>query len=231
MRRKSVLALLTLVTTVTMTACSFQFSTNGSAQVPSTPTVISVEMADALANTVDNADLTNKDDVGQMASDINDWAQDLTENSEYLSKFEKATLKRVVDGDTIVVEIEGNDVKVRMIGIDTPESVASEEYLKKTGKENTKAGQDASGYLKNLLKDTQVVYLQKDVSDTDRYGRLLRYVWLEIPDNDRDMEEISEKMLNGILVLEGIAEPVVYEPDVSYKDELSYLNDLGERDF
>lgn len=137
--------------------------------------------------------------------------------------FQPATLVRVVDGDTIVVDISGDEYKVRLIGINAPESVAPDSYLEMTGKENTQEGEKASDFVKNLLAGTETVYLQKDVSDTDRYGRLLRYVWLEIPDDDKDIEEISSKMLNGILVREGIAEPAAYAPDTVHQADFEYL--------
>lgn len=137
--------------------------------------------------------------------------------------YQPATLVRVVDGDTLAVDISGDEYRVRLIGIDTPESVASSQYLEMTGKENTQDGELASNFVKNLLTDTETVYLQKDVSDTDRYGRLLRYVWLEIPDDDRDIEEVSSKMLNGILVSEGIAVPAAYPPDTAHQADFEYL--------
>lgn len=113
-----------------------------------------------------------------------------------------------------------------MIGIDTPESVASEEYLNRTGKENTAKGQDASAYTKELLADIHEVYLQKDVSDTDPYGRLLRYVWLDIPYDESDLTEISTKMVNGILVKEGIANVATYEPDTAHEKDFETLSEL-----
>lgn len=137
--------------------------------------------------------------------------------------FQPAKLVRVVDGDTLAVDISGAEYRVRLIGIDAPESVASGQYLEMTGKENTQDGEQASAFVKNLLADTETVYLQKDVSDTDRYGRLLRYVWLEVPDDDNDIEEISAKMLNGILVREGIAKPAAYAPDTAHQADFEYL--------
>ena len=88
------------------------------------------------------------------------------------SDLDKAEVVRVVDGDTVVVKIDGSDFKLRLIGVDTPESVASKEYLDRTGKENTESGKTASEYTKSLLPEGTIVYLEKDVSDTDRYGRL-----------------------------------------------------------
>lgn len=166
-----------------------------------------------------------------MADMVSHWfGKDAKENEDF-REFQAVELVRVVDGDTIVVDISGEKTKVRLIGIDTPESVASSKYLEKTGKENTQEGEKASDYVKSLLACTGTVYLQKDVSDTDRYGRLLRYVWLEIPDDDKDIEEISTKMLNGILVWEGIAEPAAYAPDTAHQEDFEYLADYRDMEF
>lgn len=128
---------------------------------------------------------------------------------------EEVTLVRVVDGDTLVVRFDtGEDEKVRLIGINTPESVAPNSYRTK----NTKEGEEVSKYVKTMLEDVDTVYLQSDTSDRDKYDRLLRYVWLDIPDDVYDKSEIKEKMLNAILVEDGIAEVATYEPDITYAD-------------
>ena len=128
---------------------------------------------------------------------------------------EEVTQVRVVDGDTLVVRFDtGEDEKVRLIGINTPESVAPNSYRTK----NTKEGEEVSKYVKTMLEDVDTVYLQSDTSDRDKYDRLLRYVWLDIPDDVYDKSEIKEKMLNAILVEDGIAEVATYEPDTTYAD-------------
>lgn len=115
-----------------------------------------------------------------------------------------ATVSDVVDGDTITLS-DGS--KVRLIGVNTPESTnKTEEY-----------GKEASDYTTTALKG-KTVYLQKDVSETDRYGRLLRLVWLDIPTSVSDENEIREKMFNAKLVLDGYAEPSTYDPDVAYSE-------------
>lgn len=91
--------------------------------------------------------------------------------------------------------------------MNTPESTTrTEEY-----------GKEASQYTSSKLSGKQV-WLQKDVSDTDRYGRSLRVVWLSVPTNDMDEGEIRLKMFNADLVLNGYAEPSTYPPDVKYSD-------------
>ena len=166
-----------------------------------------------------------------LSSAVSRWTGNGAAGKENSGEFQKARLVRVVDGDTIVVDIEGEERKVRLIGIDAPESVASSKYLDRTGKENTREGEKASNFVKDLLADTETVYLQKDVSETDRYGRLLRYVWLELPEDEEDREEISTKMLNGILVWEGIAEPAAYAPDTAHQADFEYLADYRDMEF
>lgn len=122
--------------------------------------------------------------------------------------YEVAQLIRVVDGDTIVVDRGYSEETVRLIGIDTPESVHPDENR------NTEAGNVASDHTKELLADVDTVYLEKDISDTDKYNRLLRYVWLDNPDT----ADAETAMLNAILVKTGWAEPKDFPPDTTYSE-------------
>lgn len=108
-----------------------------------------------------------------------------------------ATVVSVVDGDTI--KIEGGEV-VRYIGMNTPETVAPNKPVECFGKE-------ASAKNKELVQG-KVVELVRDVSNRDRYGRLLRYVW------------IGDEMINETLVREGYAQVSTYPPDVAEVDRL-----------
>lgn len=155
--------------------------------------------------------------------------EDLTDKLGY--RLEAVTLVRVVDGDTLVVDYNGEECKLRLIGVNTPESVASKEYLEKTGKENTKEGKVASEWVKDLLKNHETLYIQKDTSETDKYGRLLRYVWLEVPEDTRDIDEIKTKMLNGVLLDAGLAEVTIYRPDVEYADAFQAIYTQTTDDF
>jgi micrococcal nuclease len=85
---------------------------------------------------------------------------------------ETATVTRVVDGDTIVVSIAGRQEKVRLIGVNTPETVHPRKPVEYFGKE-------ASAFTRRMA-DGQVVRLKEDgqSANRDRYGRLLRYVFL-----------------------------------------------------
>ncbi len=141
-----------------------------------------------------------------------------SDDADDSSSLEKATVERVVDGDTLKVSVGGESYRVRLIGMDTPESVAPEESR------NTPEGVEASDYTKSLVSEGQTVYLQKDTSDTDKYGRLLRYVWLEDPGTQlRDVDNVREHMLDGILVYEGYAQAKTYEPDTAYDDIFAEL--------
>lgn len=129
--------------------------------------------------------------------------QDQNQAAESLG-LELVTVGRVVDGDTIETS-DGR--KVRLIGVNTPESTTRvEEY-----------GKEASQFTTSELTGKKI-WMQKDVSDTDRYGRLLRIIWVDIPTDDMDENEIREKMFNAHLVLNGYAEPSTYNPDVKYSE-------------
>ena len=135
---------------------------------------------------------------------------------KYLSQspsgnLERAWVERVVDGDTLIVSVDGERERVRLIGVNTPESVHPDPSR------NTAEGVEASEFTKSILESGDQVYLEKDVSDRDQYDRLLRYVWLEEPEGERvDRQQVEEKMLNGILVAEGYAEAREYPPDTKY---------------
>lgn len=132
---------------------------------------------------------------------------------EVPSSLQEAVVVRVVDGDTIVVSVDGAEEKVRLIGINAPESVASDESR------NTEEGARASSFLASAIQPGQVVYLQRDTSDTDDYGRLLRYVWLERPDTLAgltDPDTVRANMLNAVILDEGYAVAHKYKPDDAY---------------
>lgn len=124
--------------------------------------------------------------------------------------YETGRVIRVVDGDTAVIRVKNQDQKVRFIGMDTPEYNPSRNISEPWDKEATE-------FTKNLLEN-KIVYLEKDASDTDKYGRWLRYIWLNPPENPNhpSYEEIKKQMVNGILVRDGYARAKEYKPDVKY---------------
>lgn len=119
-------------------------------------------------------------------------------------------MTRVVDGDTIHVDIAGQDFTVRYIGMNTPETVAPDKPVECYGPE-------ASARNKQLVTG-QTVELEKDVSETDQYGRLLRFVWL--PDSSHTGQG---EMVDALLVQEGYARLDTFPPDVRYKDLFAQL--------
>ena len=135
---------------------------------------------------------------------------DLLSNQKVEDVAVPARLVRVVDGDTLVVIEGGQKKRVRLIGVDTPESVHPDKSR------NTTKGIKASEYTKNLLKDTSLIYLVKDSQDLDRYGRELRYVWLDKDANVSNVDDVKTKMLNGILLVDGVAKQKEYKPNTSY---------------
>jgi micrococcal nuclease len=81
-----------------------------------------------------------------------------------------ATVVRVVDGDTVVLHVGGRDETVRLLGIDTPETV-------KPGAPVECYGPEASAHLKELLPHDTAVRVERDVEVRDRFGRLLLYLF------------------------------------------------------
>ncbi len=128
-----------------------------------------------------------------------------------------AEVTRVVDGDTLKVRINGQQAEqtIRIIGVDTPET-------KDPNREVMCYGDEATAKTQELVDHAGGnVELEKDTSETDRYGRLLRYVWL--PNSD------GRTMLNEELVKGGYARTVVYPPDVKYHERFSAEEERAKR--
>jgi len=109
-----------------------------------------------------------------------------------ISSYEVGTLLDVIDGDSIRVVIQGSIFEVRYIGIDTPEY----------NSDQRQAAVEAAEENKKILSNS-LVYLFKDQSETDKYGRLLRYVIS------------NDKFINLELVRSGHAQVKKYYPDTS----------------
>jgi micrococcal nuclease len=118
------------------------------------------------------------------------------------------TVVRVVDGDTVVVDLGGGDETVRLIGIDTPESVARD-------RPNECFGAEASARLAELLPPGTAVRLTRDVEPRDVYDRLLAYV----------VRSSDGLFVNAALVTDGYAEARDYPPNTAYRDDF----ETGER--
>lgn len=119
---------------------------------------------------------------------------------------EVGTVTRIVDGDTIRVEIDGVEFLVRYIGMDTPEPDAQEPAIKELA--------DAATAANAALVEGREVILERDVSETDRFDRLLRDVWIE------DAAGLMI-LVNLELIRQGFAQVSTYPPDVKYVDLLT----------
>ena len=115
-------------------------------------------------------------------------------------------LERVVDGDTIIVhDPDGNRLRVRLTGINAPESALEDDS------KNTEEGRDASKFLKELLADVKTVYLEYDEGQFDQYGRTLAYVWIDTGS--------TYIMVNEIILATGHAKPVYIKPNLRYAED------------
>ena len=151
-------------------------------------------------------------------TDNNDIATIDTELEEQDTKLDAVKFVRTVDGDTIIVEdSSGEHKRVRMIGIDTPESVAKEE------ERNNEYGVMSSDFTKKLLTDAQTLYLEYDIDDDDQYDRILAYLWLEDVPDTFDEENIENSMVNAIIIKNGYGIAKRYEPTVAHDEVLQKL--------
>jgi micrococcal nuclease len=109
-----------------------------------------------------------------------------------------AKVQRVSDGDTFVATVKGRRERIRVIGVDTPESVSPNQP-------DEPYGEEASDFAKHHL-DGETVRLAGDAEPRDRYGRMLAYVWLE-----------DGTFWNALLVAEGYAQQLTVPPNVTYE--------------
>ena len=115
-----------------------------------------------------------------------------------------ATVQHVVDGDTIDISIGRKTERVRLIGINTPET-----------KHPTKGvecfGPEASAYTEQLLPKGTTLRVERDVEARDKYGRLLLYVYIAS----------NNVFVNLDLVMNGYARPMVFEPNTAHKADFA----------
>jgi micrococcal nuclease len=136
--------------------------------------------------------------------------------------YEVATVTRVVDGDTVEVTVTGRQTgpgaglaevgrryDVRLIGIDTPESVDPNSPVECFGREASRA-------IAAFLEGSEVRLID-DVENTDGYDRLLRYVY------------VDEEMANARLVANGYAHAYTYPPNVRHSDLFLNLQSAARR--
>ncbi len=141
-----------------------------------------------------------------------------TQNNENKEiEFQEAYVTKIIDGDTIGVTIDGKYYKVRFIGINCPEYT----------KEIEPYGKEATEYTNEKLYN-KTIYLQKDVTDTDDYDRLLRYIWLEKVDEINE-ETVKKSLFNYELVVNGLANSNYYKPNITLQDYLEQAEIYAKR--
>lgn len=123
-----------------------------------------------------------------------------------LSTLTPSHILRVVDGDTFIIEWEDQPTRLRLIGIDAPESYSHHDPDKQT-----QEGESVSRLVTAWLEDRDI-YLQFDKDPYDPYDRLLAYVWLD-----------AHQMVNEILVREGLAFQRRYPPNTHFNDYFEIL--------
>ncbi|MGN6483665.1 MAG: thermonuclease family protein [Thermomicrobiales bacterium] len=152
-----------------------------------------------------------------------EWTDTFTvdgaEPRELPADAEQMIVHKVVDGDTLQLTYPDDDwyYVTRIIGINAPESVKPNSPVECYGPE-------ASKRLKQLLPVGSVVWVSRDVSDEDQYGRRLRNVWIL----DGDTGEAF--LVSEILVRGGYADARHYRPDDEYDDELAAAEHAAQDD-
>ena len=130
---------------------------------------------------------------------------------------QKTTVTRIIDGDVIQIIYGGVEKRVRLIGIDAPESRIDRKALKGANMSDhdieviVEMGAKAKAYVNSLIKRGNFITIEFDVKEMDRYGRLLCYVYLS-----------NGKMLNEEIVKAGYANVKSIPPNVKFKDR--FLN-------
>jgi micrococcal nuclease len=121
------------------------------------------------------------------------------------------TILKVVDGDTVDIDIKGNTERVRLIGVNTPET-------KHPTKPIECFGPEASAYLTQLLPKGTHVRIERDIEARDRYGRMLLYLY----------RESDNLFINLDLVSHGYGIPMSIEPNTFHRNDFVHAAALAE---
>jgi len=141
------------------------------------------------------------------------------QNPQPDSKFLQARIKRVIDGDTVVItlaEPSRQERKIRLIGIDSPESRGSQKLnrdARRSGikKQRLKAmGRKSTRFVQKLLYEGQPIQLELGQEAQDRYGRTLAYIWLT-----------DGSMLNRQILQAGYAKTMSIPPNTKYLESFN----------
>ena len=116
----------------------------------------------------------------------------------------RATVVRVVDGDTVVLRMGATEEHVRLIGIDTPETVKPDTPVQCYGPE-------ASSHLKHVLPPGTIVRVARDAEARDHFGRLLLYLW----------RTSDGQFVNLEIAADGFGRPLSIAPNTAHRDDIS----------
>lgn len=145
------------------------------------------------------------------------------------NNFEKVSLWACIDGDTIKVVNSSNEtITVRLIGVNTPESVHPDS--ERNNEYGVMASDWTKDYIHNYLQkyNTNDMWLEYDEGRYDEYGRTLAYLWLSEDVDTSDITDIRNYMLNAILVDNGYAEIMTITPNTKYSQHFYGLMENAE---
>jgi len=171
----------------------------GRARPLAVPLLVALALVALLAGCAGLVEEVGGDGGGKAPADLATSAAERTAWPDPPRDAVRAKVQRVSDGDTFVATVQGRRERVRVIGVDTPESVDP-------NRPDEPYGQEASDFAKHYL-DGETVRLAGDAEPRDRYGRMLAYVWLE-----------DGTFWNALLVAEGYAQQLTIPPNVTYAD-------------
>lgn len=117
------------------------------------------------------------------------------------NSFEAATLLSVSSGDTIKVKIDGTETTVKLLGIESSNSL------------DTSSAKEAFDYVEAILENIDTLYLEYDVSKTDSSGCTLAYAWIS-----PTATAPETNMINAIIIKNGYGDDAVYLPNNKYTD-------------
>ena len=168
------------------------------------------------------SDVLNNGTTGGIVDEISDFGASLLGtkhqkgiyiegNNDFDDSDSNYEIVRVKDGDTYVIDTGDGNITVRLIGVDTPESVHSDKS------KNTAWGKKISKIVKKKLKAGTKVTMEFDEQAKDKYGRQLAYVY------------VGKTMMNRWLVSKGYARVATYKPNVKYEGEFKALQKKAKK--
>ncbi|WP_368074231.1 thermonuclease family protein [Bacillus cereus] len=164
-----------------------------------------------LVDTEKNIQTSEKNNIDNSTSYLKETEDKKQSNNNATYPKTDAVVLDVIDGDTIKVSIGKRIEKVRFLLIDTPETRHPKKGVQPFGPE-------ASDFTKKHIKIGDTVQLEKDVSERDKFGRLLAYVY------------VNGEMINEMLLKEGLARVAyVYVPNTRYIDKFKELQEKSRQ--